>query len=78
MVTCDTWQVTGDMWHLTHDTWFGVNIISKLELASSNCLGVMMIWRFCRKRMTDWLSEWIIYEGVLRTAHATLGLLRTN
>ena len=78
MVTCDTWKVTGDMWHLNHDTWCGVNIISKLELSCYNCLGVMMFWRFCRKRMPDWLNEWINYKGVLRSAPATPGLLKNS
>ena len=38
-MTCDRWHVTCDMWHMTHDTWYGVIILSKFQLSSSNGLG---------------------------------------
>ena len=51
--TCETWHVTPGTWHLTHDTWhlpsdtwWGVNILSKFKLSSSDGLSVLMIWRF--------------------------------
>ena len=45
-VTPDTWHMTHDTWHMTPDLWHvvGVNILSKFQLSSSYCLGVMMLW----------------------------------
>ena len=71
-MTPDTWHVTPDTWHLTCDTWWGVNILSKCQLSSSQGLGVMMLWRFGGK---CWLSNLIGNRGVCKTAPATSGLL---
>ena len=36
------WKLDG--WHMTCDTWWGVNILSKFQLSSSNGLKVMLFW----------------------------------
>ena len=48
-LTCYTWQVTHDMWQMTSDTWWGMTILSKGQLSSSNGLEFMMSWRLARK-----------------------------
>ena len=48
-MTCDTWHVTPETWHVTCDTWWGVNILSKFQLPSSNGLGSMMSWKLGKK-----------------------------
>ena len=93
-MACDMWHVTHDMWHVTHDMWhvtcdtwpvtcdmlWGVNILSKFQLPSSYGLWFMILWIFGEKAewLTDWMNEWINYEGVCRTAPATPGLLNTG
>jgi hypothetical protein len=32
------WHLTPDMWHVKCDTWWGVNILSKLQLPTSEWL----------------------------------------
>ena len=83
-MTCDMWHVTHDMWHVICDTWhvtcdklWGVYIFSKCQLPSSYGLWFMIFWRFWGKEsLPEWQSESINYEGVLRTAPTTQGLLK--
>ena len=56
------WHVTSYMWHVTCDMWRvrGVNILSKLQLSSSYCLGFMILWRFRGKgSLTHWINQLI-------------------
>ena len=39
------------VWQMTHDTW------QRCQVPSSNVFGVIVFWRFFRKRMTDWMKE---------------------
>ena len=48
----------------------GVNILSKFQLPSSYRLWFMILWRYFRKSITEWISD----EAVCRTAPATPGL----
>ena len=55
-VTCDSWHITRDMWHMarnmchvTHDMWGKVNLLSKVQLPSSNGLEVKVFWRYFHK-----------------------------
>ena len=41
--------VTRAMWHVTHDTWLVVNIVSKVQVPSSDGLGFMVLWRLEEK-----------------------------
>ena len=66
-LTCDTWHMT-----LTYDTWWGVNILSKCQLPSSNGLRLMISWRLGGK---GWVTEWISYKAFCRTAPTSSGLL---
>ena len=87
-MTCDTWHMTCDTWHVTHDTyhltrdkwhvrcdilrgWIFSQNVSSLALTVCD-LWYLKIWR---KRLTDWLTEWINNEDVCGTATATPGLL---
>ena len=72
-VTRYTWHMTSDMWHMTCDTCWGVNILSKFQLSSSNGLGVMLLWIYFNKPSLTLMN----HEAVCRTAPATLGLLIT-
>ena len=75
-VTGDRWHLTGDRWQVTRDTWWGVNILSKFQLPSSNGLGFMMSWRWRGKGwLSDLINESMNDEGVCRAAPATPGLL---
>ena len=71
-MTCDMWHVTCDMWHVTCDILWGMNILSKFQLLLFVIYDNMKIWR---KRLTDWMNQWINHEAVYRTAPATPGLL---
>ena len=71
-MTSDMGHGTHDMWHMTCETHGVLNIVSKCHVFSSNGLGVMMFWRLGGK---GWLSQWINYKVVCRTAKATPGLL---
>ena len=59
---------------MTHDTWCGVNILSKLQLSSSNygSYDDLKIWR---KRISDSVNQLTKDEAACRTARATPGLL---
>ena len=62
------WHVTCDTWHMTFDKWWGVNVLSKFQLPSSNGLGSIMFWIFGGKRsLTDWLNELMSNKAVCRT-----------
>ena len=61
------------MWHVAHDRWGYVNLLWKLQLPISYGLGVKVFWRYFHK---GWLTDWVNYEGVCRTAPATSGLLK--
>ena len=76
-LTRDTWHVTPDTWHVTCDTWWGVNILSKFQLPSSNGLGFMISWRLGGKGswLNEWINELIKDEAVCRTVPATPGVL---
>ena len=81
-VTHDTWHVTHDTWHVTHDTWHvthrGWWTLS--QNFSSLDLTVWELWflKIWRKRMTEWMNEWINDKAVFWTAPATPGLLKTK
>ena len=71
-MTCYMWQVTHDKGHMTWDMLWGVNILSKFQLSSPNCLWFMILWRFWGKGSR---TKSINNKAVCRTAMATLGLL---
>ena len=78
-LTCDTWHLKCDTWHLTHDMWKMVegeysHKISAPQLFRFGCNDILKVWR---KRMTDWLTDWMSDKGDCRTAPATPGLLIT-
>ena len=56
-MTCDMWHVTCYMWHMTYEMWWGVNILSKFQLPSSNDLWFMIFLIFGGKES---LSQLII------------------
>ena len=62
MVAHDTWHMTLHTWHMS-----GGEHCVKIQVPSSNCLGVMVFWRFGGK---GWIAK-----CVCRTAPATQGLL---
>ena len=45
-----------DIWYVSHDKLGTVNIVSKCQVPSSNCLRVMIVGRLGGK---GWLSDWI-------------------
>ena len=62
---------------MTPDMWWGVNILSKYQLSSSDglplgCNDVVKIWR---KSIGESMNELISHGRVCRTAPATPGLL---
>ena len=62
------------MWHVTH--LCGVDILSKLQLSTSNGLGVMMFWRSGGKgSLSDSVKESTNQKAVWRTNPATPGML---
>ena len=64
--------MTRDTRHMTRDMFGGVNILSKFQLPCSYRLWFMILWG------KGWLSHWINYEVVYRTAPATPGLLNST
>ena len=66
------------MWHVTCDTHGVVDIVSKFQVPSSNCLEIMICWRLSREEKDDSIDELINDKGVCRTAPATPGLLITQ
>ena len=75
--TCDMRHVTHDRWYVTFDTWWEVKILSKVQVPSSNNLGVMMVWRFGGKgSINEWINEWMNNKCVCITTPATPGLLK--
>ena len=64
-------NLTPDTGHLTCDTWWGVNIISKCQLSSSQGLGAMMFLRFGGK-------DHLINRIVCRTAPDAQSLLKLS
>ena len=72
-VTHDTWHRMGDMWQATHGGG-GMKILSKFQLPSS---WFGMVWHGqCledSEQKYQRINESINYEGVYRTALATLG-----
>ena len=64
----DTWHMTGDRWQVTLDRWHKsqvVNIVSKLQVPSSNGLGFMVFWRLRGKWwLTQWINQWIMEVSV--------------
>ena len=67
------WLVTCDTWHVTCYIQGVVIIVSKCQVQVIYYL--LKIWR---KRMSDWINEWMNDEFVSRTAPATLGLLTST
>ena len=60
-LTPDTWHLTPDTWHLTPDTcnlthnmWQMVG--GEHSLLPFGCNDILKIWR---KRITDWMNEWV-------------------
>ena len=72
--TCEMWNVTRDMWHLTHKMWGEVNLLSKYQLTSFYGFGMKVCWRYFFQRISDLTN----YEGVIRTAPSTPGLVITT
>ena len=82
-------QVTGDMWHLTHDTW---HVSRDIWHMTSDSWGrwnfsqnfsslALTVWEssFDEDILTQsWLTEWMSYKGVYRTAPTTSGLLKLD
>ena len=63
------WNVTCDMWHV----WGGEY---SLKYFSSLALTVCDLWYYeDLEEKDDWVTEWINYEAVYRTAPSTPGLL---
>ena len=55
------WHVTHDMWHVTCDMWREVNILKKFQGPSSYGLGVMMSWKYLKKKIEiDWNNQIIM------------------
>ena len=76
-VTHDILHVTRDTWHMTGDTWHAGAGEHSLKISDPWLLlfviyDIMKIWR---KRLTDWINQWISDKAVYRTAPATPGLL---
>ena len=71
-MTCDMWHVICDAWHMTCcGGWkFSQNF-------SSLALTICDLWYFeDLEEKADWLSDWINYKGVFRTAPATPALFK--
>ena len=76
-VTCDMWDVARHMWHGKCDTQGVANIVSKFQVTSSNGLGILMSWRFGKKKISYIINQWLNYKGVWTTAPASPGLFKS-
>ena len=63
-------------WYVSCDTKTVVNILLKVQVPSSNGLGVMTFWSLGGKgSVSEWVNWLISDKGVCRTTPATPGLL---
>ena len=60
-VTHDMWHVTLDMWRVTCDKWqvWGGEHSLKISVPQLLLLVIYDIMKIRRKRLTDWLNEWM-------------------